>query len=517
MSRDDTTDEPLFTAVAGLRRRKRLSASVAALNLGLFYASIVTVAIGILSQFGIIPYGFAIAGGVLGIALVAGVLFGILRSPSDERLLLDADGALGLKERLYTAHRVRAGKEQTAYKDILLEDAEERARNVEPGKVYPLDRTEKFRITPFLVLIAVVLLTVDFSGFGQRDPRVVDEGEFIEEFGKRLAARADRESLPGSQELAEELQRLGRRLQNEKLSQAESQEMIKKLSDRVEEQIDNIQRDLTAGVEQSDFELDEETQESLQEMRRGEMSSAEIVELRQRILNKKGLTSRQRDDVQESFEQYEQNPSEDAQSDLADELSQELGDYGDDFEDGHGQNYGEELENYEAANNMMRRSADTLAQGNKRQRSGNMQGQSGDSDFEGGMSAGEMAGAGGEAAGEGSDGDQEDTQEEGDGSSNTPGRNAEADRFDESFSPSGDWKPIEELKGLINPERNMRAFVRTMPKLDEERQDLTTEDILLSYQSRYEEVIQKEDIPPNMKEYIRDYFINIGIGQEEKE
>ena len=44
---------------------------------------------------------------------------------------------------------------------------------------------------------------------------------------------------------------------------------------------------------------------------------------------------------------------------------------------------------------------------------------------------------------------------------------------------------------------------------------LKEEDMFLSYRKEVESILHKEDIPINYREYIKNYFISIGINTEE--
>ena len=55
--------------------------------------------------------------------------------------------------------------------------------------------------------------------------------------------------------------------------------------------------------------------------------------------------------------------------------------------------------------------------------------------------------------------------------------------------------------------------IRTLTDIGEAR--LKEEDIIRTYQKEVESLLQKEDIPLNYREYIKNYFISIGMNAEE--
>ena len=67
------------------------------------------------------------------------------------------------------------------------------------------------------------------------------------------------------------------------------------------------------------------------------------------------------------------------------------------------------------------------------------------------------------------------------------------------------------VKGQLDLEKGeiRRRFVRSLPL--KTQSEVAEEDLLVDYQRRAEEVMVKEDIPLNFREYIRNYFLLIGV------
>jgi hypothetical protein len=92
-----------------------------------------------------------------------------------------------------------------------------------------------------------------------------------------------------------------------------------------------------------------------------------------------------------------------------------------------------------------------------------------------------------------------------------------------SGKSSGKKKPstdIEKLAGsgiqdkmISSQMHNYLIHIRSLTAMGESR--LNAEDIMRIYRQELEGVMQKEDIPLNYREYIKHYFISIGLKTEE--
>ena len=64
-----------------------------------------------------------------------------------------------------------------------------------------------------------------------------------------------------------------------------------------------------------------------------------------------------------------------------------------------------------------------------------------------------------------------------------------------------------------SPAKNYLIQIRALTEIGEAHQ--SPEEIFRSYRKEVESILQKEDIPPNYREYIKNYFLSIGIQMEE--
>jgi len=118
----------------------------------------------------------------------------------------------------------------------------------------------------------------------------------------------------------------------------------------------------------------------------------------------------------------------------------------------------------------------------------------------------------------------------GEGKSKDEASGAQKQKFDEDQDfmagrgkADGQTKPPANLKGskgqvlkdegILGPGERYNIQVRSLPTIA--KAGLKEEDIFRTYQKELEEVLKKEDIPLNYREYIKNYFLSIGFRKEE--
>ena len=74
-------------------------------------------------------------------------------------------------------------------------------------------------------------------------------------------------------------------------------------------------------------------------------------------------------------------------------------------------------------------------------------------------------------------------------------------------------RDITDLKGRISSEDTVRILIRSLP--DSRQPAGTFEESMQTYQRQIEETILKEDVPLGRREYIRDYFLLLGVVEEQ--
>jgi hypothetical protein len=72
---------------------------------------------------------------------------------------------------------------------------------------------------------------------------------------------------------------------------------------------------------------------------------------------------------------------------------------------------------------------------------------------------------------------------------------------------------VSQDKMRPSPAKSYLIQIRALTDIGEVR--LTEEEVFQTYRKEVESILQKEDIPINYREYIKNYFISIGINTEE--
>ena len=494
-----------------------------------FYGVIACLALAIASAMSIVHFN---AGLWLPIVFVAAVLpatlAGILRKDSGLRILIDTDRRLGLKERVSTAYQLMHGGDTGGVNRLAIADAAEHAMSIDPKKVFSAKLPKKAWAIPLLAAIAVVLLFIDLDLPAvlrhPATPLAAEQGLQIEELGKRLAARAKRETLPETFKLSEEMQRVGQELQQEKLSQEDSLQRVLDLASQAQKIASELAQRLKTRTgqatkkESEDIEpkqlsprgqgqpqpnrsdeyfgkIRDESGQPLPSMGPTETPSPLSADPRSEKSPEGGASSPSANgpedneaDVEDSNFAEEQDSDRAAQIDRQRQVQQERGD----------------LESMAEAEGRLREMADALGGEN------------------GGTDPGEQSGSQQDLANRKQEGPEATENGQAEGTGRETAGNSVSDAIGDTPAKDEPGPPdvpdrsakraITELKGRISSEETVRILIRSLPEAAETSANF--EDLMQSYQKQMEETILKETMPPNQREYVRDYFLLLGVAEE---
>jgi hypothetical protein len=135
-----------------VRQRRALFYGVRGLTWGLCLA---VVPVALRAMVG--PWALPAAGGLAAAGLLVGLLYGmLLRVPPVDALGL-ADRAFDLKDRLATAHDLLGRQDRGALAEAAIEDAEQHARQITPGRAVSWRWPRELKLLPAPVLVLAVL------------------------------------------------------------------------------------------------------------------------------------------------------------------------------------------------------------------------------------------------------------------------------------------------------------------------------------------------------------------------
>jgi hypothetical protein len=197
---------------------------------------------------------WVVAGGLVGAGTVLAVIVGALRAPSKLAAALSLDAEFGLKERVTTSLTLSPGQEATPAGQALLEDANQRVRDLDVGSRFPLRMSWTAALVPACAaLLAMIALFYQPSnsqakaGFANDAKQPPANAAEIEKKMSELAKKTPRERPPEAKAKSEELERLEAEL--EKIAnrpRGTKEEIRERLKDMtaLEEQMKAMQKEM---------------------------------------------------------------------------------------------------------------------------------------------------------------------------------------------------------------------------------------------------------------------------------
>lgn len=179
------------------------------------------------------------SGGLMALALAAGLIWGSLRRVTPLAAAAHTDERLGLKERLSSAIQFLGQPQASGLVPALVTDAAAAAEGLEPARIYPYCASREVKYLggaalAFLALGFVPSLNLFMSaGEIATKAEMKKQGTRIVKVAKELEKRAKDENLQVSPELARRLAKLGRELEQARLSKKQALLETRALSEDV--------------------------------------------------------------------------------------------------------------------------------------------------------------------------------------------------------------------------------------------------------------------------------------------
>jgi len=435
---------------------------------------------------------------VNGAAIAMALILSALRRRTPQQLLSDADGVYQTRELLSSAvefaeagtHRGNATEQ--AFRDVVARKGEELSTSVDPATVYEFSVPHRASVGVALMIALGVLLLLDASGwFARPTVELAQEGLLLEDAGRRLALRSERNELT---ELADEIRRLGERLRDGDLDAEEARRRIEQLGESVEEQMRNLER-LGEFATNQDVEIPPETEDAVRTALRSGMTEGEVVDFFM-SMRSEGETF---PDSLRALEEAMQDRPTDANLGLDDERVRELLDQLNLSPDAQvGSDLAEELENVRRSLQQAGVEVQELTEGDD--------GESGES------------GAGvrlGQEDPEQSAADGNDSS--GEGNSGTEGGDkAVVDAMDDTFARIEEANPVfRQIEGVIGEGTIRDVIIRELPA--EAISQMTETERQVAFERVIEEAVGRENTPPELQHLVRNYFLRITLGKDQGE
>jgi hypothetical protein len=507
------SEEILHQTARVLARRARWVRRRALLLQALFIGVCLCLGVAIFYRFVPLPIGRLVEINLACMALcvLVAMVIGLRSRAEPMALLIRADRALRLKERLSTAYELATSANSHPFRAIVLQEAARVARSVNPFRVIPATTPRTLRWTPFLLLAAILVLAVDFGGMlpaslvgGHESPHpaLYEQGQKLERLGKRLESEARHRGLERSLETARRMQNVGLRLQNEKVNEREAMARVNSLSEYVrnlEEELKKmaVLEDVNIGkvreVMVNQANVTGEVQRLLGMLAHGKLSPSEMRNLQERLqsLGQQGAMDERLNDA---LSQLREGDIAGAKESLENYLSQDQ--------------LAQDFEHLKRAERALERGLERNPNSGEEMDIDHPSGDSREnSEYE---MAGEPAGGGSGLPGDFEGGDYLDSEGTGANNSVGSGRGAETETNRTRIAETN--APASKITGQSGEGGVRRSYVRALPlKADA---SIPLEEVITTYQRHAEESLLREEIPLKNRDLVKAYFLAIGMVEE---
>ena len=506
--------EKLQTSVRSLGRARHRQILVSYLSTGLCIGLILACVVVLIIRLTGLDYPLSYAVfGCLAMCLLLATLFTMVRKPDDLEVAILADVAMNLQQRFSTAWEflrrpnpidTDQQKAHQALGDALAIQAIRARLPTRSAQIFSPNLNNWARLSPIFAALLLLFLTLDLQPLLEPEPPPLDsllvsQGQYLREYAQRMQTQARNEHLPRSMQQAQQMQRLGSRMENSALPREQALSRLRQLGTSLDEQRQAALREaatINAGQQQVEPISAPEASEQaalrslLEDLAEGRVAADEtkLSESDKKTLQQLGISTEQLeqalDDLQAGDEQALQRIADaianseraardsealqEAQQAL-DQIRENLGD-----DSGSGQPNRTEADPAEISyddNSDSQQDLDGVASEDH-------------SSEPGGQSAtGRRPGKQAQQDGQQGDAFEGDTQQAG-----------------EVIKPNS-----QEQEGAV-----YSSTAQILPSLNTPTLDSIAHDHRFSAQ--LEQVLSKQDVPLHQKEFIRDYFLTLSQG-----
>jgi len=410
------------------------------------------------------------------------------------RELIEIESRFELKERLSTAYEYIKNERKSIFLEPLLDDAYQRLDSLDRGRIFPGKTTPGHILILVFSAAIIILLSMDsIQVFFQPDKQTRKEmamiGSRLKSFSERELERSEKEKTGEGHTLLMQMKKLGQELEEHPM------------------RVGNLKKSLGALKKEAEFQSDLQATRLEAELSLGDVSGTPLLKpLKNKDMSRKDLNQVKKE-LQKVFEGR-----------IPASISREI----------------DSLDRSQRAKETLAKALAEAGRLEEQQEKSDEPGAS-ETAFIGGLhDRGDSSDAKPDEArdrpeGAGERGERPPILKRGDretGSSDDDRRPSREDVYtagqdkpkDEKLPP----KEIEGAKGLAQKDITLPARgqgyqvqVRSLPLA--RGAQVAEEDLIKSYEREIEEVLHKETIPKAYREYIKKYFISIGLRNEQDE
>ena len=455
-----------------------------------------TIALGV-QKIGLLRWeGYAVYPLLVLVSFAFSLLFGLRTKKSFMDELIEIDARLGLKERLSTAYECHQLGRKSVFVDMLIEDATGLLGSIKAREIFPRSFSSAHLLIPLLVVAITILLSIDFTptpikerATGQRLKQISRK---MEEYSKRELHGMKKGGEKPPRDLSRQMENIARELKGQSMTKERLLKSLGALIKEAEAERTQLARRLEAELGLGDMLHTP----MLKPLQKEKVSPNELKQLRE------GLKELFEGEVPASLSRDISSLDQNRRLELfLDEIIDEVGsalaadDEISSLKEEKGVSVGKAFE----------------------------EGENNDTETSGGRTLAALES-------DEANGERQITPVLGQAKAGSKGSDERGPAPDEVFSyaagrekAEGGRKPPYELRSSKRPAIKDRGIsgqgdwynvhVRSLPTMG--KAGLKEEDIIIPYRKELESVLQKEDIPLHYREYIKSYFLSIGLKQEE--
>jgi len=255
--------EKINQTVSRLRLTRRWQVVLDYLVVGLFWGAIPAGLLILASRIWVFPVSeYIVAGGLLGAIAVGFVIASFFVRLTPLAVANDIDVTLGLRERISSALALGEGSTaDDAFVKTLVHDAAQQVEGLPLKKVYPWGMPPTWKLAlPALLIAAAMVFVPQLNLFASEQDRqeiklIQDKGQELVELAKKAEEEAEQRENPILKEQAEEIKRVGEKLERGNMKKKEALKELQRLKEKLESQ---AQAQLNEGEKKLIAELGEQ-------------------------------------------------------------------------------------------------------------------------------------------------------------------------------------------------------------------------------------------------------------------
>ncbi len=423
------------------------------------------------------------------IVLILSFIYGFLGIENQIDILQETDSILASKEKLSAAYQF--SNSNNPFSNLLLDNAVEIINNVKLKEIFRVKFSKRDSFLPLLIALFFFLWMSNFTFLHLSDENKAI-GDLLIDAAEKISAVPNNDNDKDIEDIIDEYNKLGKKLQDQFMSEKSIKEKVEELSLKMEKKIDELSRE---GVKKDSKTLGQEENES---------------EIHQ--LQRKTEISKELSEILNSLMKTFQNQSD---SSMENTLSNNEGNGESDFNTGNDEVFSSQEESTKSGQSY--KSKENTTENVEKN-----EGEPSDSQV--------VESENDETKGDKDSSSEPDSRDE-DGNYPGTGNNRDSNKVEEllerklsdSQFPDNSQNNREEerqsgefdedrIRADLKKGEEMKSFVRALPHIVSPT--LHDREIIYFYRNQLETAIETESIPEGYESVIRDYFLSIGVLDE---